>query len=136
MAPPSAVYPIYPEVRNSRPFGMNRLEVWGVVADQTMMRMERECVEAIGLHPKRLAFIITDEKHKIMNRIRYSITLGGRQEAVTVMSPNPRSWWRPTLLNSAAWPPFGGSYRPGEVVCQYEPGSELEDTPESGSHTG
>ena len=87
------------------------------------------------MHPTKLAFIITDE-NTIMNRIRYSIKLDGRQEAVTIMSPNPRSWWRPTLLNSAAWPPFEGSYRPGEVVCQDERGSELEDKPESGSHTG
>jgi hypothetical protein len=79
-----------------------------------------------------------------MNRVVYSMRTDGKQRAIskwlethnTIMSPNPRSCWHPTLLNSVAWLPFEGSYQLGEVVCQDERASELEDIRESGSHTG
>jgi hypothetical protein len=79
-----------------------------------------------------------------MTRILYSTTVDGKQRVVskllerhnTIMNPNPRSWWSPTLPNSAAWPPSEGSYQLGVVVCWDERVSELEGIRESGSHIG
>ena len=79
-----------------------------------------------------------------MDRILYSMMVNSKQRVAstrletdnTITNPNPRSWWCPTLPNSAAWPPFEGSYQPEEAACQDERVSELEDIRESGSHIG
>lgn len=79
-----------------------------------------------------------------MNRMLYSMIGNGKRRVVskrlethnTITSPNPRSWLRPTLLNSVAWPPFGGSYQPGEAACQNERVSGLGGIREFGSHIG
>ena len=36
-------------------------------------------VEVIGARPTKLIVIITNEKHEIMNRILYSMTVNGKQ---------------------------------------------------------
>ena len=54
----------------------------------------------------------------------------------TVMSPNPRNWWHPTLLSFVALLPFEGSCQLGEAVYQDGQASGLEDIQEFGSHTG